>query len=94
MTPAQLEELEAAWPGKWEPTDGDDTQLQRFVCEPGVWFGAFISSENQRWACLDYRTTPAYLYGKGATFTEAVADLRSVLAAHVAPFNTALEALP
>lgn len=94
MIPSHLAELQAAWPGKWEPTDGDDSQLQLRVCDPAVYFGAWIDDAGQRWVCLDIAGKIGVLCGKGSTFASAKADLKLKLTSHVAPFNAALETLP
>jgi hypothetical protein len=94
MTPEHLAEIQAAWPGKWVSSTTQDDAMQLLIRVPDVWGAAFVDDDGLRWACIDYRTTQAYLYEKGPDFATAVAALKRSIDAHIAPFRAALESMP
>lgn len=96
MTPTHLAELQAAWPGAWVPStvqDDDDNAVQMLIHPPYTYGAAFVDEDGLRWACIDYRTTQAYLYCNAADFKSAVAKLKKSIEEHIAPFNAVLETM-
>ena len=93
MTAEHLAELQAAWPGEWQPTKPDETVCERTVTDRALAF-AYVRDDSARVAGIEIRSASAVFVGHGPDFKTAIAAAKAKFAAFVAPYQAALESMP